>query len=71
MKNTFTIKIDKKIDDTFFMEHCLNLVASGYDPTLLIGFYALGNGWNLEKFGLLYSLIENNLKVCRRKNESI
>jgi len=69
MKNTFTIKIDKKIDDTFFMEHCLNLVASGYDPTLLIGFYALGNGWNLEKFGLLQSLIREQSKSVKEKGE--
>jgi len=67
MKNIFTIKIDKKIDDAFFMEHCLNLVASGYDPTLLIGFYALGKRWHIEKFSRLQSLIREQSKSVQEK----
>jgi len=67
MKNAFTIKIDRKIDDALFMEHCLNLVASGYDPTLLVGFYALGKSWNLETFGCLQSLIREQSKSVQEK----
>lgn len=43
------IVIDKRITDEKFMEYCLNLKASGYDPTLLIAFFGLGKGWNIEK----------------------
>ena len=49
VQGKFTIQIDKKITDESFMEYCLNIKASGYDPMVLIGFYALGKQWHFSK----------------------
>ena len=47
------IKIDPKITDEKFMEYCLNLHHSGYDPMILIAFYGLGKGWHISKLEFL------------------
>lgn len=53
MKGKMKITVDKKITDEFFMEYCLNLYHSGYDPSILIGFYALGKKWHISKIDFL------------------
>ena len=52
--NQFTISIDNKITEQVFVEYCLNLKASGYDPLLFFIFYGLGKSWNVN--GLFYYL---------------
>jgi hypothetical protein len=54
----FKIKIDKRISDERFMEHCLNLHCSGYNPMLLIAFYSLGRGWHYTKLLHLKKLLD-------------
>jgi len=54
------IEIDKKITDKMFMEHCLNLHYSGYDPRVLIAFYALGKSWHISKLLFLFE----EMKQC-------
>jgi len=61
ISGNLTIEIDKKINDKMFMEYCLNLVSSSYDPTLFIVFYSLGRNWHIDKFVYLQELI-NDLK---------
>ena len=51
------IQIDNKITERDFMEHCLNLKASGYVPTVLIGFYAIAKRWHIDKFLYLQELL--------------
>ncbi len=51
------IQIDSKLTEEYFMEHCLNLKASGYDPTILIGFYAIAKRWHVDKFLYLRELL--------------
>jgi len=59
MEGKFKIKIDEKITDEQFMEYCLNLKTSGYEPLILVGFYALGKGWNIDKLLFLQNLLED------------
>lgn len=47
------IEIDKKITDEMFMEHCLNLKASGYNPMILIVIFSLVKSWHISKFMFL------------------
>ena len=58
VRGKFEIQIDKKITDESFMEYCLNLKASGYDPSLLIGVYALGKSWHFKKLLFLQTLLQ-------------
>ena len=51
------IQIDSKITEKDFMEYCLNLRASGYDPAILMGFYALGESWHIDKLLYLQELL--------------
>ncbi len=53
----FKIKIDKEITEIDFMEQCLNLYHSGYDPSLLIGIYGLGKGLHVSKIIYLKELM--------------
>lgn len=53
----FEIKIDKRLDDKTFMEHCLNLKASGYDPLLFIVLFATGRRWKIDKFTRLLEIL--------------
>lgn len=55
----FTININKKITERDFMEHCLNLKCSGYDPTFLVAFYSLGKRWKVDKLIYLLNLLED------------
>lgn len=55
----FSIVIDPKITDENFMEYCLNLYFSGYDPTLLIGFYSLAKTWHADKLIFLLKEMKN------------
>jgi len=56
-----TIQIDEKITDEGFMEHCLNLASSGYDPTILIAFYGLGKSWHISNIKFLQKEINDAL----------
>ena len=56
MKGNLEIKIDPRITEQDFMEYCLNLKASGYDPQIILAFYSLGKSWNIEK--LLFMMEE-------------
>ena len=51
------IQIDKRITDKVFMEYCLNLKASGYDPIILMGIYGLGKSWHFAKLLYLNQLL--------------
>jgi hypothetical protein len=69
MKNNFSILIDKRITDESFMEHCLNLKSSGYDPTILIGFYSLGKNWHYTNVLFLCNLLNQLKGVCERNEK--
>lgn len=58
---SLSIVIDPRITDDAFMEYCLNLYFSGYDPSLIIGFYALGKGWNINKVIFLNNEMKGGL----------
>ncbi len=51
-----TITIDK-IKEQDFMEHCLNLYFSGYDPMALMMLYGLGKRWGVSKIIFLRKLM--------------
>ncbi len=58
VRGKFEIQIDKKITDENFIEYCLNSKASGYDPSFLIGIYALGKSWHFKKLLFLQTLLQ-------------
>ncbi len=55
----FKITIDNEITERDFMEHCLNLYFSRYDPSLLMGIYGLGKGLHVSKIIYLKGLMED------------
>jgi hypothetical protein len=48
------IRINPNIPDDKFMEYCLNLHHSGFDPTFFIFIYALGKKWHTDKLFFLW-----------------
>ena len=52
------ITIDIHLDEHDFMEACLNLRHSNYDPTILILFYALAQKWHITKLNYYLKLLK-------------
>jgi len=61
MVGKFEIKIDEKLTDLDVIEHCLNLVGSGFDPIFLLSIYALGKGMKFDDLSYYLNLINSEL----------
>lgn len=62
MQGTITFKVDPEITEQKLVEYCLNLKASGYDPSLLFFMYAFARAWYLDKL-IYYKDLLDSLKT--------
>ena len=53
---TFNIQIE--VNEQDFIEYCLNLKHSGYDCTLMLLFYAVGERWHITKLAYYFKLLD-------------
>lgn len=52
------IIIEADIPEKEFMESCLNMRFSGYNPMIPLGFYALAHSWHVNKLIYYLNLLE-------------
>ena len=58
MIGKLSIKIEKGITEQRIVEHCLMLYNSGYEFIHVLGFYAFGKGWKIDKLFYYVNLIK-------------
>lgn len=46
-------------DECSFIESCLNIVSSGYDPDIGLFLFALAKGWHISKLQYYYKMIND------------
>ena len=56
--NTGKFEMDIKVSEHDFMEWCLNLKSSGYNPFPIMAIYALGKSWHITKLVYYKNLLE-------------